>query len=308
MGRASPKEQRLRLFEKGNRHCPICLIEFTEPDVRAGEVVTLEHAPQESLGGKPACLTCMQCNTGPATGIMDQAVARFYRAQEQGGYPITVEGDGKRPYTVHPKHYDIGKDEIRIRTRRDVVGKSLGPFTLRQTEPHPDAIRLGLLKSAYLMVFSLLGYPVGYRYALGEAVSSIREQLFFPQKELVRPLVVFTDGSPNPHLPQDAVLLAVEHQCWVVKIGTSLVVLPPGGSTDRYRKLAAALQPPLKLGSTVRWPTLKFGDTNPFLGGKPGAPKAEDLFGQPHPDQDPGDAVVVYADADLFAVLPVSGP
>ena len=45
-----------------------------------------------------------------------------------------------------------------------------------------------------------------------------------------------------------------------------------------------------------------------LLGGKPGASKAEDLFGQPHPDQDHEDAVVVYADADLFAVLPVSGP
>lgn len=307
MGRASPKEQRLRLFEKGNRHCPICLTPFTEPDVRAGEVVTLEHAPQQSVGGKPACLTCADCNTGKAE-VIDRAVADYYRARDLGGYPVIVERDGRQLYNVHPKYYDIEKDRIRIRTRRDVVGKSLGPFTLRQTEPHPDAIRLGLLKSAYLMVFSLLGYPVGYRYALGEAVSSIREQLFFPEKELVRPLVVFTDGSPNPRLPQDAVLLVVEHQCWVVKIGTSLVVLPPGGSVDRYRKLAAALQPPLELGSTVRWPTLKFGDTNPFLGGKPGASKAEDLFGQPYPDQDHDDAVVVYADADLLAVLPASGP
>ena len=132
MSRTSPQEKRLRLFEQGNTHCPICLTEFTEPEVRAGEAVTLEHAPQESLGGKPACLTCMKCNTGPATGMIDQAVARFYRAQEQGGYPITVEGDGKRPYTVHPKHYDIEKGRIRIRTRRDVVGKSHGPFTLRQ--------------------------------------------------------------------------------------------------------------------------------------------------------------------------------
>ena len=157
MSRSSQQEKRLRFFERGNTHCPICLIKFTEPDVQAGEVVTLEHAPQESVGGKPACLTCLQCNTGPATGVIDQAVARFYRAQEEGGYPITVEGDGKRPYTIHPKHYDIGKDGIRIRTRRDVVGKSHGPFTLRQTEPKPDAILLGLLKSAYLMVCSLLG-------------------------------------------------------------------------------------------------------------------------------------------------------
>ena len=76
-------------------NCPICLTEFTEPDVRAGEVVTLEHAPQESVGGKPACLTCMQCNTGPATGMIDRAVARYHRAQEQGG-PLTGTGDSQR--------------------------------------------------------------------------------------------------------------------------------------------------------------------------------------------------------------------
>ena len=70
MTRTSPQEKRLRLFEQGNTHCTICLTEFTEPDVQAGEVVTLEHAPQESVGGKPACLTCMQCNTGPATGMI----------------------------------------------------------------------------------------------------------------------------------------------------------------------------------------------------------------------------------------------
>ena len=307
MTRTSPQEKRLRLFEQGNTHCPICLTEFTEPDVRAGEVVTLEHAPQESVGGKPACLTCMQCNTGPATGMIDQAVARFYRAQEQGGYPITVEGDGKRPYTIHPKHYDIGKDEIRIRTRRDVVGESLGPFTLRQTEPKPIDILLGLQKSAYLMVFSLLG-AAGYRYAQGEAVSSIREQLLSPEKELVRPLVAFTDDPANPHFPEHAVLLLTENQCWVVKIRTELVILPPGGSVDRYRRLAEAFgEPPLTLGSTVRWPAPKFGDTSPVYGKKSDALKTKHLFGAsfPNPRQD---YVVVYDDSDMAAMLPVSGP
>ena len=46
MGRTSLQEKRLRFFERGHTHCPICLTPFTEPDVRAGEVVTLEHAPQ----------------------------------------------------------------------------------------------------------------------------------------------------------------------------------------------------------------------------------------------------------------------
>lgn len=303
VSRTSPQERRLRLFERGNTHCPICLTPFTEPAVRAGEVVTLEHAPQESVGGKPACLTCIQCNTGPAARMIDQALARYYRAQEQGGYPITVEGDRRRPYTVHPKHYDIAKDEIRIRTRRDVVGKSHGPFTLRQTEPWPDAILLGLLKSAYLMVFSLLG-AVGYRYAQGEAVTSIREQLLFPENGLVQPLVAFHIDTANT---EHAVLLWTKYQCWAVKIRTDLVILPSGGSVDRYQKRAEAFdEPPLTLGSRVQWPAPKFGGS-PIYGKKSDALKPKHLFGAslPKPRQD---YVVVYEEADMVAVLPVSGP
>ena len=119
--------------------------------------MTLEHAPQESVGGKPACLTCVQCNTGSSTGMIDRAVADYYRAHGLGGYSVTLVRDGKRPYTIHPKHLHIEKDEIRIRTQHDVIGDSLGRFTLRWTEPNPDALRIGLLKSAYLMVFCLLG-------------------------------------------------------------------------------------------------------------------------------------------------------
>lgn len=301
MSRTSLRERRLRFFEQGNTHCPICLTEFTEPDVRAGEVVTLEHAPQESVGGKPACLTCLQCNTGPATRMIDQALARFYRAQEQGGYPITIEGDGKRPHTISPEYYDIGENEIRIRTRLNVVGESLGPFTLRWTEPKPIDVLLGLQKSAYLMVFSLLG-AAGYRYAQGEAVSSIREQLLSPEKELVRPLVAFTDTANAEH----AVLLSTEYQCWAVKIRTDMVILPPGGSSDRYRRLAEAIEPPLTLGSTVQWTAPRFGGS-PIYGKKSDALKTTHLFGAslPKPLQD---YVVVYEEADMVAVLPVSGP
>ena len=305
MSRISLQEKRLRFFKRGNTHCPICLTPFTERDVRAGEVVTLEHAPQESLGGKPACLTCEQCNTGPSTGMIDRAVADYYQAQYDGGYPITVEG-GSGPYTIHPKYFDIGKDRIRIRTRRDVVGESLGPFTLRWTEPKPIDILLGLQKSAYLMVFSLLG-AAGYRYAQGEAVSSIREQLLSPEKELVRPLVAFTDAPANPHFPEHAVLLLTEYQCWAVKIHTDLVILPPGGSIDRYQRIAGALEPPLTLGSTVRWPAPKFGGNSPVYGKKADALKTKHLFGAsfPNPSQD---YVVVYDDSDMAAMLPVSGP
>ena len=110
MSRDSLQEKRLRFFERGNTQCPICLTPFTEPDVRAGKVVTLEHAPQKSLGGKPACLTCVECNTGVSTGMMDRAVARYQRAHDEGGYPLTIE-EGEERTTINPKYIEIDERE-----------------------------------------------------------------------------------------------------------------------------------------------------------------------------------------------------
>ncbi|MDE2870252.1 MAG: hypothetical protein OXQ94_00985 [Gemmatimonadota bacterium] len=239
-------------------------------------------------------------------------MADYFQAQDDGGYRITVEW-GTGPYTINPKYYDIGKDDISIRVPSDEVWDGHGPFTLRWTEPWPDAIRLGLLKSAYLMVFSLLGKVAGYRYAQGEAVSSIRQQLLSPEKELARPLVFACDPA-NPQLPEHAVLLATEYQCWAVRIRDALVILPPGGSFDRYRRLAEAFgESPLTLRSTVRWPATKFGYTMQLVGGKPPTLKTRSLFGKsaryrtdPHQANQHG--VVAYSDPDMVAVLPVSGP
>lgn len=304
MSRTSPQEKRHRLFKEGNTHCPICLTEFTEPDVRAGEVVTLEHAPQKSLGGKPACLTCVRCNSGPSTGMVDRAVADYHQAQDDGGYRITVEW-GNGPYTINPKYYDIGKDDISLKVPTDEEWDGHGPFTLRWFEPKPTAILLGLLKSAYLMVFSLLGKVAGYRYARGEAVSSIRQQLLSPEKELARPLV-FACDTANPRSAEHAVRLWTEYQCWAVKIRTALVILPPGGSITRYRRLAEAIDPLATRGSTVEWTAPRFGGS-PVCYKRPDALKAKHLFGATWSTPD-GDHVVVYEEADMVAVLPVSGP
>ena len=307
MSRTSLQEKRLRFFRRGNTHCPICLTEFTEPDVRAGRVVTLEHAPQESLGGRPACLTCMQCNTGTSAAVMDQAVARHYQAVERGGYHITIRRDGQSVHTVSPEYCEFGEDKIRVRTPRDVVGKSRGPFTLRWTEPHPDAVLLGLLKSAYLMVFSLLG-TAGYRYAQRQAVTSIREQLLSPAKERIRPLVVYADDNDNPSIPDHAMLMLTKYRCWAVKIHTEFVILPTGGSMDWRERIAGALELPMTLptGSTVLWTAPTFRGS-PVYGKKSDALTAKHVFGSSFrtPRRD---YVIVYEEADMVAALPVSGP
>ncbi|MDE2716816.1 MAG: hypothetical protein OXI33_07355 [Chloroflexota bacterium] len=310
MSRTSLQEKRLRFFRRGNTHCPICLTEFPESDVRAGNIVTLEHAPQESLGGKPACLTCKRCNTGAATAIVDQAVARHYQAVERGGYHITIERNGHGHHTIAPEHYDVGDDgtTIAVRTLRDVVGKRRGRFTLRFTESDPDAVLVGLLKSAYLMVFSLLG-TAGYRYAQSEAVLPIREQLLSRKRGLFRPLVMDIDDDANALIPEHTVRLLEEYQCWAVTIHNWLVILPAGGSIDRYERIVEALEEaPLTLRSAVVWTSPKFHDSSVF-GKKSDKLKTGLLFGTSMtPPDRRRDYVIVYEEADLVVALPVSGP
>lgn len=310
MSRISLQQRRLRFFRRGNTLCPICLTEFTESDVRAGKIVTLEHAPQEALGGKPACLTCKRCNTGPATAMMDRAVALHHQAQERGGYQMTIQADDRCRYTLSPENYDIGEDQISINVPgADVVGESFERITLRSAQPKLDAVLLGLVKSAYLMVFSLMG-ATGYRYAQGQAVASIREQLLSPEKERSRPPVLYTDDDDNPHLPEHAVLLLTEYQCWAVKIHTRFVILPPGGSIDRYRRIVGRFEPPLALRSTVQWTAPKFGGS-PVVGRKSDKLKTKHVFGASlHLSfrNRRREYVVVYEEADMVAALPVSFP
>ena len=94
MGRTSLQEKRLRFFERGNTHCPICLTPFTEPDVRAGEVVTLEHAPQHfPMVGWPwsASLPLRRLNGRPATPAEEDTMNQPARTARPPAAPALRE-------------------------------------------------------------------------------------------------------------------------------------------------------------------------------------------------------------------------
>ena len=221
---------------------------------------------------------------------------------------MMIQADERPPYTLSPEHYDIGEDEISITVPGDdVIGQSFERVRLRWTEPKLDLILLGLLKSAYLMVFSLLG-TAGYRYAQRQAVASIREQLLSPEKERIRPLVVYADDNDNPHIPDHAMLMLTKYRCWAVKIHTKFVILPTGGSMDWRERISGALELPMTLPtcSVVRWTAPAFHGS-PIYGKKSAALKTKHVFGSSFRTSR-RDYVIVYEEADMVAALPVSGP
>ena len=177
---------RLKLFELGNTRCPICLTDFTRNAVERGVDVTLEHVPPKTLGGSVRCLTCADCNSS-ASRHLDQAAAMLNRAKEnrKAGRGRQVELDVFG--TKHSTYFSpegITTSELSRRIADNPNAASMvdqlpgrkflllteikrGPdwdvsrgITIRTKRPSMNHLELSWLRSAYLLVFSLLG-PAG---------------------------------------------------------------------------------------------------------------------------------------------------
>ena len=219
MARKRPRDRRLTFFRLGNTHCPICLHQFTEEDVRRGRSVTLEHAPPKTMGGQEVCLTCERCNS-LASATLDQAVKRHKSPPEllfdisgakrsarfwRDGIPPS-----KMPYTFGTG--PAAKEAQRELSNQTIVAvtapiqfdqpTTISEIPVSQKMPNLRHVELSYLRSAYLLVFSLLGRS-GYVYAQSEAVGLIRMQILNPSYEAVlaraRSLVKgISEESHNP--------------------------------------------------------------------------------------------------------------
>ena len=281
--RRKGRERRLRFFDRGNTRCPICLKPFSREAAKKGCQVTLEHAPPKTLGGSEICLTCAGCNESAGQDL-DQAAAMVKRARED-----RVAGKGTRVVldicgTKHTTYFWPGgaPDERPFRRfsdtphanslRSHVAGRKVflaaevrrGPtwdtsrgISIRIVEPSARRVAVGWLRSAYLLVFSLLGEG-GYRYAESGAVGPVREQIMRPEEDIVTDLLF---ESPSLRLPETLIAInrVLEPFCWFVKIGEMGVLLPRVGDVKHYRNVAA-LPDRMNIGRvSFGWKPTKFG-------------------------------------------------
>ena len=233
--------------------------------VEYGKKVTLEHAPPKALGGKVVCLTCEDCNNGASR--IDHAAKMVQKARDDhvSGRGTRVEfdffGAGIASGYLRPKD-----DEMVARLAKQPVPTSInqlrgsvmklprlpfGPglpgldpnkgvrFRIKQPKSHHVAV--SWLRSAYLLVFSLLGRQ-GYRYAQSPALQPIREQIMNPDEERIKGAlggVVSGVDFPVDPVVDPVILLSAGHElsCWAVKMGDESVLLPCGGSIERFRQL-----------------------------------------------------------------------
>ena len=234
--------------------------------VEFGEKVTLEHAPPETLGGKVVCLTCKDCNHGASR--LDHAAKMAQKARDNHisgrGTQIEIDLFGARTTSgyVRPKN-----DEMAARTAKQPVPRSIGQLRgvmkipglppgaeldankgirLKIKQPKSHHVAVSWLRSAYLLVFSLLGRQ-GYRYAQSPALQPIREQIMNPDKERIKGAL--GGVVPGVDFPGDPVILlsAANPPFWVVQMGDKSVLLPCGGSIERFRQLP---RPPIDVSVT----------------------------------------------------------
>ena len=273
MSGKTSRERRLEFFRLGNTHCPICLVPFTEDGVAEGREVTLEHAPPKAVGGREACLTCEPCNQR-ASATSDQAAKRSTSPPD---LELDVKGikrtarfwpDGIPPSRMPYRFADTaaGKEAERELGHETIVAVTQPiafneATTIKQIQvalkvPDHRHLIVGSLRTAYLLVFSLLGSR-GYVFARSKALRPVREQIRNPDEDISLSLVHgLASGGPS-----GTVLTLRGNQrpfFWSVRLDDgSCVLLPHGGSRDDYRRIAE-----LPEGQRIRgweWRPCKFG-------------------------------------------------
>ncbi len=185
------KHQHLK-FEK-TYICPVCLNHFSPDDLETHlcNFLTLEDAPQKSLGGKSNTLTCKQCNNTCGREIDFHLVERMFEQDRRKFLPNTKGKikfilDGKEVHgefsvdkngkitVIHSKknnHPEKSKNFIENTGKGSIV-------TIEHKPSRVDVNRLeiALLKTAYILAFEKFGYSI----ILDECFDIVREQLLYP--------------------------------------------------------------------------------------------------------------------------------
>ena len=280
--RQTGRKRRLRrkLFDAGNTKCPICLTEFTSADVAAGEV-TLEHAPPESMKGSAICLTCRQCNNNASRIDQHAVLAKRARYEWSLGQGARVEvdffgnimssryipGDPNAPLPTRGRHLRKGSIQLGALPPKEQLDINKGISFRIPGLPHYESV--SLIKSAYLMVFSLMGEG-GYRFAENVALNPVREQILNPGKRILKGNFVVTGSMPGTtQTTKQMVFLchAARPPLWIVPMwDRKIVLLPCGGPEPIDEFVAPEDEIKMEYNQLTGWTTCRFDESVRIIG------------------------------------------
>ena len=319
---------RQRLFDAGNTMCPICLSDFSKSDVKAGTEVTLEHAPPKSLGGAPICLTCKRCNH-KSSGFDHHAFLSKKARDEWSagqGAPIVVDlfghkkshrfipRDSNAPYPARKHLMRNGSIELGPLPPKERLDANKGiSFRIPQRDEYEF---VSMIKSAYLMVFSLMGAN-GYRFAQNVGLRPVREQIMNPGEKILKGGFVGEMGFDSEEYrkvgrPIIFLCRATKPPFWIVPLWNDKAVFLSCGAAEPIDKLIMnTSELSLPTSSLAGWVSRRFNGSS-SLGGTVGdGPDDPDgslagTVGGPFPTSQGGWLfVTVFHQMNEFVALPL---
>lgn len=191
--------------------CPICQDNYTREAIDEG-LLSLEHIIPSRLGGRWVTLTCKKCNNEQGTTLDAQIIRRLKvediltgRSKSPIRSRITI-GDGDFTADVYLSHEGkrnvqiIGIPESSNPERRDRAVTNLESGTLEinlkgDLGYKAVASKVGVIRMAYLMMFSVFGYG----YVQANSLDVVRDQIasFNDEKPPLKGVVVL--NQPNFH-------------------------------------------------------------------------------------------------------------
>lgn len=257
--------------------CPLCGKGFTRRDLKE-RVLTLEHVPPKSLGGKELLLTCKRCNN-TAGHRVDSALharqslhdlieaLRHGSARYQGrvkleigseklNFDLLAKGeDGQielTPAGNNPTAMTRWESQMKRYVDENTWNGQQFNITPVHNRFHQWLSKVGDLRIAYLLAFAAFGY----RYAFNKRLDPIRDQLDNPEERKLDWFWTFSGWRPQQKRVLAIATKPVE--LLFICLGSSIVLLPwLDGPLDPYKELASKCRKDQRIafsGKEVPWP------------------------------------------------------
>lgn len=191
--------------EKGEYICPICLSKFDKTQIKE---LSLEDAPQASLGGSKIAITCKKCNNTCGHEI-DSHLTNFIKYIEEKEF---LPGSNRRVKIFDEEKIvnailEVGNS---CELKMIIPGKINNPTTLSnhiskmkegeiidiQNNPlkiDMKKVSVAILKNAYILLFAKFGYS----FLLDKFYNQLRAQILEPMRYII-PDGLWTKQSTIP--------------------------------------------------------------------------------------------------------------
>lgn len=229
--------------------CPLCTLVIPESDI---DLLTLEHVPPRSMGGKEMVLTCRPCNVIAGAEVDTHAKYRENHLDfahgtmsDEMAATLTVGGVSANVRIISTPEGiavfglpDQNDPELQARWEAALAEKlatARVTISLKGARFEPGPANVSMLRAAYLASHSLFGYS----YSMHPRFDAVREQIRRPGDRVLGVTAVI-DGAADPSTRLMMVVMdPIDLQSVVVTMGRHSVFLPSLWSdVDIYARLA----------------------------------------------------------------------